>query len=250
MTKPAQDERRSVFLDSSELIKALEALANPRKEWRESRIKKAGLRLAYHLMTTDEVVYDGNVRKENQDQIDELYKKIKLRLGNTNQSELIGRLVPEEYKDESALISSAIQEAVYYFQDYFFQEPLDRLQFSFGSGLSDIEGNVFKPIKEGASFDNLIEDILKKRGITGRRFYAAIYGNEVARELITEWVNRDELRLQDLNLMFTIFRSKLSESKCLDLVDGGKKRECFYDPDHKRVEIFRAMDSSQLAVQK
>jgi len=83
---------RTIYLDTSELIKGLEGLAWPRKNWRQNDIQPV-LQLCYHLMSSDAIVYDGKVRLENKKQIEDLLEDIGKALGYDNMEYLSNRLV-------------------------------------------------------------------------------------------------------------------------------------------------------------
>ena len=231
----------TIFLDTSELICALEALAFPQTGWSRRRGVNmySALRLSYHLMTRDIVIYDGNVRKENEELIHMALEGIGRNMSPDLESELRSRIrgVSFSKEEEGIFTDKSIRDAANYFanrsealEDYFFS-------YEFGSGLTEIEEYLFRPCQGNFSSQKMLDEILDRKGITGRRFYVSIYRNDKVLEKIKRWIKENEVNPKDFNLMFSLFRAKLAESKSIHLVDSRQYSECFYEPNEFRRKL-------------
>lgn len=242
-------KNNAILLDTSELISALEALAFPQTEWSRKRGVNmySALRLSYHLMTRDIVIYDGNVRQENEALINGALESIGRNMSPELESGLRSRFrgVSFTREEESIFTNESIQDAANYFgnrsgalEDYFFG-------YEFGSGLTEIEEYLFRPCQGNFSSQKMLDDILDRKGITGRRFYVSIYRNDKVLEKIKKWIKDDEVSPRDFNLMFSLFRAKLAESKSMYLVDSEQYSECFYEPNEFRRKLLSKIPEEQ-----
>ncbi|WP_139135200.1 hypothetical protein [Roseivirga sp. 4D4] len=243
MSKPGLS---TVTLDTSELIKGLEALAFPRSRWslKDGTNMYSALRLSYHLMTRDSVYYDGKVRSENQERIDAAFDEIKKK-SNTDLIEgLQGRILPKSFEkeEEKAFARQAIKDAIRYFQDGHSHGLLKRFNdFQFGSGLEGIDQYLLAPIRGGYSSKQLLDNIFEQRQITGRRFYVSIFESEGLLDSLKNWIRNNAVAADDFNLLFTLFRTKLAETKCINLWQKDEDGEYFYEPDYFRGALLKSI---------
>ncbi len=236
----------AIILDTSELIKGLEALAYPRSEWRLDKGTNmySALRLSYHLMTRDHIYYDGKVREENDKRIEAALAEIQKKSDNDIVNELRQRIKGKSFEkhDEKTFAGKAIKDSVNYFQDSAETGLLDRFnQFKFGSGLSQLDKYLFNPIRDGYSSQQLLDHIFEERKLTGRRFYVSIFENEEIINRLKGWIKNNEVRAEDFNLMFTMFRTKLAETKSIHLWQQDEEGEYFYEPDRLRGELLKSI---------
>lgn len=230
---------RTIYLDTSELIKGLEGLAWPRKNWRKNDTQPV-LQLCYHLMSSDAIVYDGKVRHENKKQIEDLLEDIGKALGYDNMEYLSDRLVMTNFSDakEKDLANRSIVDAMGALESFFLNEEADKLaSFSFGSGLTDVNQYIFEPLKKGYKSDSVLDRLWSNDKITGRRFYDSIYNNDVQRHLLAKWIREEDFTPEHLSIMFTLFRIKMSENKTIEQVQSIKNSFCYYGPEFNRAKL-------------
>lgn len=241
----AQQGLNTIILDTSELIKGLEALAHPRSKWslRDGTNMYSALRLSYHLMTRDVVYFDGKVRAANADRIEAAFEAIRNNMSSEIATALEMRINGKSFSkpEEKEFTKSAIKDAANYFQDCSKDIQKKFFEFQFGSGLTEIDTYLIDPIKNGYSSQQLLDFIFDHKKITGRRFYVSIYENEELLDRIKNWVRKGEVTPGDFNLMFTLFRAKLSETKSLHLFGSDEISECFYEPDRFRGDLLRSL---------
>ena len=235
--------RNSIILDTSELIKSLDALAKPRKDWEQGNMFSS-LRFCYHLMTRDTIVFDGSIRGENEKLINSSLLAIKKSMGSDIHKELTNRLKGEVFlkSDEKELMAQSIKDAANYFgeQPSRIKISLESIDYNFkslGSGLTEIDKYLINPCEKGYSSQNLLDNIFDKKEITGRRFYVAIFENPKVLARVKKLIKEGKVNPQDFNLMFAFFRTKLSEAKSIKLEKSGMYDTCFYEPDKLRTDL-------------
>lgn len=232
----------TILLDTSELIRGLESLAYPSKDWsRKRRVNRySGLRLCYHLMTKDGISYDGNVREENRELIDSALDGIANNLSPKLCERFRERLDPVRLNDdqELKLANKSIKDAINYFQDCADSMLKDfREGDQFGGGLSKIEKYLLKPIQVHRPPDSALEELMNNDAETGRRFFVAIYKDDLVYERVKSWVSKDAYEPKEYGLFFTLFRIKLSEYRAIHLSQNHQLNTCFYEPDDQRGSI-------------
>ncbi|HEY9116237.1 MAG TPA: hypothetical protein VIN11_00340, partial [Roseivirga sp.] len=234
----------TIFLDTSELIRGLESLAYPSERWsRERGVNRySGLRLSYHLMTSDGISYDGNVREDNKKLINAALEAISQHMDKALSEQLSARLHAVELNQtqELALIDKSIVNASSYFQDCADTMLKDfRQGAKFGLGLIDIDKYLWKPIQGEMPPDQALDELMNDTDVTGRRFFNAIYRNEAIYNKVKNWALYEVYHKEEFGLLFTLFRIKLSEYRAIYLSQNQLLQTCYYEPNERRAEIIR-----------